>query len=85
MDLELALHCACRRGELEISKMLLDINPDQALQFDNNGYTPLRLAALNGNVAILHEFASIAPFFFLILLKHGENVFHLTNSKIQTF
>ncbi|MFS7906199.1 putative ankyrin repeat-containing domain-containing protein [Helianthus anomalus] len=29
--------------------MLLEMNPDQALQFDNNGYTPLHLAAINGN------------------------------------
>ncbi|KAL8230351.1 hypothetical protein R6Q57_000129 [Mikania cordata] len=77
-DGSLALHCACRKGELEISKMLLGMNPDQALQFDTNGYTPLHLAAINGNVAILQEFASIASFSFLLLTKHGENVFHLT-------
>ncbi|KAL8230456.1 hypothetical protein R6Q57_000234 [Mikania cordata] len=51
----LALHCACRRGQLEITTLLLRMDPDQALQFNENGYTPLHLAAINGSVAILQE------------------------------
>ncbi|KAD4889162.1 hypothetical protein E3N88_21235 [Mikania micrantha] len=74
----LALHCACRSGQLEITTLLLRMNPDQALQFDENGYTPLHLAAINGSVAILQEFASVAPLSFQLQSEYGENVMHLT-------
>ncbi|KAD4889168.1 hypothetical protein E3N88_21241 [Mikania micrantha] len=74
----LALHCACRRGHLEITTLLLRMDPDQALQFNENGYTPLHLAAINGSVAILQEFASVAPLSFQLQTEYGENVMHLT-------
>ncbi|XP_076893596.1 uncharacterized protein LOC143545631 [Bidens hawaiensis] len=74
----LALHCACKSGHFEIATLLLRMDPDQALQFDKNGYTLLHLAAINGSVEILQEFASIAPFSFQLQSKHGENVLHLT-------
>ncbi|KAD4889164.1 hypothetical protein E3N88_21237 [Mikania micrantha] len=74
----LALHCACRRGQLEITTLLLRMDPDQALQFNENGYTPLHLAAINGSVAILQEFASVVPLSFQLQSEHGENVLHLT-------
>ena len=63
------------------------MDPDQALQFDNNGYTPLHFAAINGNLTILEEFASLVPFSFQIPSKHGENVFHLTmeRNKLDAF
>ncbi|KAK1433984.1 hypothetical protein QVD17_10902 [Tagetes erecta] len=73
----LALHCACRRGQLEIATLLLRLDPDQALHLDENGYTPLHLAAINGSVAILQEFASVAPLSFQHQSKHGENALHL--------
>ncbi|KAD4889166.1 hypothetical protein E3N88_21239 [Mikania micrantha] len=74
----LALHCGCRRGQLEITTLLLRMDPDQALQFNENGHTPLHLAAINGSVAILQEFASVAPLSFQLQTEYGENVMHLT-------
>ncbi|KAI3727114.1 hypothetical protein L1987_66923 [Smallanthus sonchifolius] len=78
VDGSLALHCACRRRQLEIATLLLRLDPDQALQFDTNGYTPLHLAAINGSDAILQEFALVAPLSFQLQSKHGDNVLHLT-------
>ncbi|KAJ0076128.1 hypothetical protein Patl1_34034 [Pistacia atlantica] len=47
-------------------------------QFDNNGYTPLHLPAMNGDVAILEEFMAAARSSFQILTKNeSETVFHL--------
>lgn len=63
---------------MEIATLLLRMDPDQALQFDYNGYTPLHLAAIEGSVSILQEFASVAPSSFQLQSKHGENVLHLT-------
>ncbi|XP_023739431.1 ankyrin repeat-containing protein NPR4 [Lactuca sativa] len=75
----LALHGACRSGQLEITSMLLRMDSNyQAFQFDNSGYTPLHVAAIHGKLAILEEFASVAPSSFQTLSKHGENLFHLT-------
>lgn len=67
--------------------MMLRMEPGQALQFDNNGYTPLHLAAINRHLEILHEFNSIAPLSFHVFSKHGENVFHLTirHNKFDAF
>ncbi|CAI9281161.1 unnamed protein product [Lactuca saligna] len=71
----LALHGACRSGQLEITSMLLKMDPNyQAFQFDNSGYTPLHVAA----IPILEVFISVAPSSFHTLSKHGENLFHLT-------
>lgn len=63
------------------------MDPEQAFQFDKNGYTPLHLAAMNGNLAIIEEFSSIAPSSLQLVSKQGENVFHLTirSNKFDTF
>ncbi|KAK0595368.1 hypothetical protein LWI29_005971 [Acer saccharum] len=57
--------------------MLLRFDLNLALQFDNIGYTPLHLAAVNGDLAILKEFVALAPASFQFLTTHGETVFHL--------
>ena len=57
--------------------MLLKAGAELALEFNNDGYTPLHLAAMNGNTAILKEFMSTAPTSFQCHTKNGETVFHL--------
>ena len=58
--------------------MLLQVDADLAQEFNNDGYTPLHLAAMNGNTAILEEFTSMTPTSYQCYTKNGENVFHLT-------
>ena len=55
--------------------MLLKAGAELALEFNNDGYTPLHLAAMNGNTAILKEFMSMAPTSFQCYTKNGENFF----------
>ena len=57
--------------------MILKADAELALEFNNDGYTPLHLAAMNGNTAILKEFMSMAPTSFQCHTKNGETVFHL--------
>ncbi len=57
--------------------MLLKVDADLALEFNHDGYTPLHLAAMNGNTAILEEFMSMIPTSFQCHTKNGETVFHL--------
>lgn len=71
------LHYACRGGHLEITKLLLQLDPGLADKFDNDGYTPLHLAVMNGKDAILREFFAIIPTSFQVLTYDGETVFHL--------
>lgn len=73
----LALHYACNEGHREITWMLLRRDPNLALQYNNNGYTPLHLAAIHGDVSVLEEFARKAPASFQYLTKEEESVFHL--------
>ena len=51
--------------------MLLKAGVEHALEFNNDGYTPLHLAAMNGNTAILKEFTSMAPTSFHCRIKNG--------------
>ncbi|PON88579.1 Transmembrane protein [Trema orientale] len=72
-----ALHYACEEGHREITWMLLRRDPNLALQYNNNGYTPLHLAAIHGEVSVLEEFARKAPAAFHYLTQEEESVFHL--------
>ncbi|KAM3699705.1 hypothetical protein ACJW31_05G046100 [Castanea mollissima] len=72
------LHHSCNSGHLEITRMLLKLSADLALQFSNTGYMPLHLAAMNGNTLIFEEFEQIAPISFHHLTRQGDTVFHLT-------
>ena len=73
-----ALHYACSGDNLEITKMLLGLDPGLAVKFDNNGYTPLHFAAMKAKDAILEEFLAKVPTSFQLLTREGGTVFHLT-------
>ncbi|PQQ17452.1 hypothetical protein Pyn_39479 [Prunus yedoensis var. nudiflora] len=49
----LALHLACEKGHLEITRILLQLDPNLALEKNHSRYTPLYLAAMNGQTEIL--------------------------------
>lgn len=72
------LHYSCNKGHREITWMLLHRDVNLALQYNNNGYTPLHLAAINGNISVLEDFALKAPAAFHYLTKEEETIFHLT-------
>ena len=57
--------------------MLQKDGAELALEFNNDGYTPLHLATMNGNNAILKEFMSMAPTSFQYRTKNEETIFHL--------
>lgn len=71
------LHYACSEGHREITWMLLRRDANLALQYNNNGYTPLHLAAIHGEVAVLEEFTLKTPAAFHYLTKEEETIFHL--------
>lgn len=73
----LALHIACSKGQREMGWTLLQRDVNMAMQYNNNGYTPLHLAAMNGKVAVLVDFASMVTSSFYYSTKEGETVFHL--------
>ena len=72
------LHHACISGHLEITRILLTLSTDLALQFSNTGYMPLHLAAMNAKTSLFEEFEQMAPISFHHLTTEGETVFHLT-------
>lgn len=72
-----SLHYACNEGHREITWMLLRRDANLALQYNNNGYTPLHLAAIHGEVSVLEEFAKKTPAAFHYLTKEEETIFHL--------
>ncbi|KAK9281055.1 hypothetical protein L1049_003947 [Liquidambar formosana] len=61
-----------------MTKMILTLNEDLALLYDDNGYTPLHLAAITGKAKILEVFKFMAPTSFQSVTAKGETVFHLT-------
>lgn len=71
------LHHACNEQRREIVWILLGRDANLALQYNYNGYTPLHLAAIHGEVLILEEFARKAPAAFHYLTKEDETIFHL--------
>lgn len=73
----LALHIACNKGLREMGWTLLQRDANMAMQYNNNGYTPLHLAAMNGKVAVLEDFLSMAYSSFFHSTKEGETIFHL--------
>lgn len=71
------LHHACNKGHREIAWILLRRDPNLSLQYNNNGYTPLHLAVMNGKVSILNDFVSGSAAAFHYLTREEETVFHL--------
>lgn len=71
------LHHACNKGHKEIAWILLRRDPNLALQYNNNGYTPLHLAVMNGKVSILEDFVSSCAASFHYLTREEETIFHL--------
>lgn len=73
-----ALHYACMKRRLGITRILLRTDLGVTQHFDNYGYTPLHLAAMNGDVAVLKEFMGLSLPSFQVLTKYEqETVFHL--------
>lgn len=57
--------------------MLISSDINLSLQYNNNGYTPVHLASMNGRVPVLEEFVVMAPVSFYDATSEGETVFHL--------
>ncbi|XP_062013324.1 ankyrin repeat-containing protein At2g01680-like [Rosa rugosa] len=75
----LPLHLACETGHVEITRTLLTIDPNLALEFNPYGYTPLlHLAAMNGQIKILEELLLCSPKSLELLTRDRETVFHLS-------
>jgi ankyrin repeat protein len=74
------LHKACKSGNLEMARTLLDVDVNQEIaeKVDKDGLTPLHRAVINGSVEILKEFLCKAPSSFNITTQGTiETVFHL--------
>lgn len=54
------------------------IDPNLALKFNRYRYTPLHLAAMNGQIQILEELLLYCPRSLEILTEDEETVFHLS-------
>lgn len=52
-------------------------DPNLALEFNSYRYTPLHLAAMNGQIQILQELLLCSPRSLELLTGDGETVFHL--------
>ncbi|EOA39282.1 hypothetical protein CARUB_v10012291mg [Capsella rubella] len=76
-ELSTPLHHACNANNLEITKMLLEIDQSLAEKVNKDGFTPLHLAAMKCSIPILKEFSDKAPRSFDILTPAKETVFHL--------
>ncbi|KAG7593837.1 Ankyrin repeat-containing domain [Arabidopsis thaliana x Arabidopsis arenosa] len=76
-ELSTPLHHACNANNLEITKMLLEIDESLAERVNKAGFTPLHLAAMKCSIPILKEFSDKAPGSFDILTPAKETVFHL--------
>jgi ankyrin repeat protein len=57
--------------------ILLRRDSNLALQYNNNGYTPLHLAVMNGKVSILNDFVSGSAASFYYTTREEETAFHL--------
>lgn len=75
--MDTALHLACIEGHREIVRILLMREATLALQYNNNGCTPLHIASMNGKVSVLEEFVLLAPASFYHATSEGHTVFHL--------
>ncbi|XP_010416643.1 PREDICTED: ankyrin-3 [Camelina sativa] len=72
------LHKACKSGNLEMAKTLLDVDQEIAEKVNKDGLTPLHYAAINGSVEILKEFLDKTPSSFHSTTQGtSETVFHL--------
>ncbi|KDP37274.1 hypothetical protein JCGZ_06330 [Jatropha curcas] len=78
------LHCACINGSLEMVLLLLQKGSKDThwWWYNNDGYTPLHLAVMNGNVKILEEFQAKALSSFEKFPRHSkQSVFHLATKR----
>ncbi|CAE5959194.1 unnamed protein product [Arabidopsis arenosa] len=83
-ELSTPLHYACNANNLEITKMLLEIDECLAERVNKDGFTPLHLAAMKCSIPILKEFSDKAPRSFDILTPAKETVFHLAAEQKNT-
>ncbi|KAJ4902861.1 Ankyrin repeat family protein [Raphanus sativus] len=81
------LHCACYKGDLELTSILLGLDQGLEKARDTNGLLPLHLAVLRGPVVLLEEFLEKAPSSFSSLTRSKESVFHLAarNKNVDAF
>lgn len=61
----------------DIVREILKVRPSFAMQYSDDGYTPLHLAVINGHVTILNAIISSSPHSSKYLTQEGETVFHL--------
>ncbi|XP_055999744.1 ankyrin-2-like [Ostrea edulis] len=70
------LHAACRNGELEMSRYIIQTYPDLLHSVDNDGWNAALYAAIGGNVKILQLLADNE-----VDVKHknnkGKNILHM--------
>lgn len=74
-----ALHKACLQGHEDIARIMLNTHPQLAQHFNNLGYLPIHLVAINGKTSIFVVFMDLAPLSFMEHTKlQGQTIVHLT-------
>ncbi|XP_021715262.1 ankyrin repeat-containing protein NPR4-like [Chenopodium quinoa] len=74
---------AATKGSLEIVKKLLEVKPNMCFVHDQDGMTPLHVAAVNGNTDVLEEFLKKKRQAALERTTRGETILHLCVKNCQ--
>lgn len=69
---------ACLNGHEDIAKLMLSTHPQLARQFNNLGYLPIHLVAINGKTSLFRVFMELSPLSFMDHTKQGQSIVHLT-------
>lgn len=71
------LHYACIQGHREVARKLINCDASLALHRNINGYLPVHMASVKGEVAVLDVLVLMASASFHNNTNEGESVFHL--------
>ncbi|XP_021715264.1 ankyrin repeat-containing protein BDA1-like [Chenopodium quinoa] len=74
---------AAKKGWLPIVEMLLEVKPNMCFVHDQDGMTPLHVAAVNGNTDVLIEFLKKKHQAALERTTKGETILHLCVKNCQ--
>uniref|UniRef100_A0A803NEM7 Uncharacterized protein n=1 Tax=Chenopodium quinoa TaxID=63459 RepID=A0A803NEM7_CHEQI len=74
---------AATKGSLEIVKKLLKVKPNMCFVHDQDGMTPLHVAAVNGNTDVLEEFLKKKRQAALERTTRVETILHLSVKNCQ--
>ncbi|XP_021739761.1 ankyrin repeat-containing protein NPR4-like [Chenopodium quinoa] len=74
---------AAKKGWLPIVEMLLEVKPNMCFVHDQDGMTPLHVAAVNGNTDVLKEFLKKKHQAALERTTKGETILHLCVKNCQ--